>query len=73
MSVDDTINDTLKLTKKEQQIFSLIVNNNKITRKGIVNQTNLSDRTISRIIKNLQDKKLILREDSKNRKLEVLE
>lgn len=65
VSVNDTLKYTIKLTKKEQQILSLIVNNNKITREEIVNQTNLSDRTISRIIKNLQDKKLILREGSK--------
>ena len=69
MSVNDTISDTLKytikLTKNEQQILSLIIKNNKITREEIVNQTNLSDRTVSRIIKNLQDKKLILREGSK--------
>ena len=69
MSVNDTISDTLKytikLTKNEQQILSLIIKNNKTTREEIVNQTNLSDRTVSRIIKNLQDKKLILREGSK--------
>lgn len=69
VSADDTINDTLKgtikLTENEQQILRLIINNNRITREEIVNQTNLSDRTISRIIKNLQDKKLIFREGSK--------
>lgn len=65
VSGNDTLNDTIKLTKNEQQILSLIMKNNKITREEIVNQTNLSDRTVSRIIKNLQDKKLILREGSK--------
>lgn len=69
VSTDDTINDTLKdttkLTKNEQQILSLIISNNQITREKIVNETKLSDRTISRAIKRLQDENLILREGSK--------
>ena len=69
VSADDTINDTLKdtirLTKNEQQILNLIINNNQITRDEIVNKTKLSDRTISRTIKHLQDEKIILREGSK--------
>lgn len=69
VSVNDTINDTLKgtikLTKNEQQILNLIMNNNQITREEIVNETNLSDRTISRVIKHLQEVKIIEREGSK--------
>lgn len=69
MSANDTINDTLKdtikLTKNEQKILNLIINNNKITREEIVKETKLSDRTISRSIKHLQDEKIILREGSK--------
>ena len=69
VSTDDTINDTLngtiKLTKNEQQILNLIINNNQITREEIVNETNLSDRTISRAIKHLQEVKIIEREGSK--------
>ena len=69
VSANDTINDTLKgtikLTENEKQILNLIIKNNKITREEIVNQTNLSDRTISRAIRHLQDEKLILREGSK--------
>lgn len=69
MSANDTINDTLKdtikLTKNEQQILNLIVNNTKITREEIVNATNLSDRTISRAIKHLQNENFILRDGSK--------
>ena len=69
MSANDTINDTLKgttkLTKNEQQILSLIIGNNQITREKIVNETKLSDRTISRAIKRLQDENFILREGSK--------
>lgn len=69
VSTDDTINDTLKdttkLTKNEQQILSLIITNNQITREEIVNETNLSDRTISRAIKRLQEVKIIEREGSK--------
>lgn len=69
VSANDTINDTLKgttkLTKNEQQILSLIIGNNQITREKIVNETKLSDRTISRAIKRLQDENFILREGSK--------
>ena len=69
VSTHDTINDTLKgtikLTKNEQQILNLIISNNQITREEIVNETKLSDRTISRAIKHLQDEKFILREGSK--------
>lgn len=69
VSIDDTINDTLngtiKLTKNEQQILNLITNNNQITREEIVNKTSLSDRTISRTIKHLQEVKIIEREGSK--------
>ena len=69
VSTDDTINNTLKdttkLTKNEQQILSLIISNNQITREEIVNETKLSDRTISRVIKRLQDENFILREGSK--------
>ena len=65
VSVNDTINDTIKLTKNEQQILNLIISNNQITRDEIVNETKLSDRTISRAIKHLQDEKIISREGSK--------
>lgn len=64
-TINDTLKDTIKLTENEQQILSLIVNNNQITREEIVNETKLSDRTISRAIKHLQDEKFILREGSK--------
>ena len=64
VSTDDTINDTLngtiKLTKNEQQILSLIINNNQITREEIVNETRLSERTISRAIKHLQEENIML-------------
>lgn len=69
VSEDDTINDTLKgtikLTRNEQQILNLITNNSKITREEIANKTKLSDRTISRTIKHLQEEKIISREGSK--------
>lgn len=65
VSTDDTLNGTIKLTKNEQQILNLIINNNQITREEIVNETNLSDRTISRAIKHLQEVKIIEREGSK--------
>ena len=69
VSANDTINGTLKgtikLTKNEQQILNLIINNNQITREEIVDKTSLSDRTISRAIKHLQEIKIIEREGSK--------
>lgn len=65
MSTNDTLNDTIRLTKNEQEILNLIVNNKQITREEIVNKTKLSDRTISRAIKHLQDEKIILRKGSK--------
>lgn len=67
MPTNDTINDTLKLTKNEQQILNLIKDNNSITREEIVNKTELSDRAISRKIKHLQEENIILRECSKKR------
>ena len=64
-TINDTLKDTIKLTKNEQEILSLIVNNNQITREEIVKELRLSDRTVSRAIKHLQDEKIILREGSK--------
>ena len=64
-TINDTLKDTTKLTKNEQQILSLIISNNQITREEIVNETKLSDRTISRAIKRLQDESFILRKGSK--------
>lgn len=64
-TIIDTIKSTIKLTKNEQQILNLIMNNNQITREEIVNETNLSDRTISRAIKHLQEENIIFREGSK--------
>ena len=65
VSTNDTLKDTIKLTKKEHEILSLIVKNNQITREEIVKELRLSDRTVSRAIKQLQDEKVILREGSK--------
>ena len=64
-TINDTLSDTIKLTKNEQQIFKLIINNPQITREEIVRETKLSDRTISRAIKHLQDVNFISREGSK--------
>ena len=66
-TINDTLKDTIKLTKNEKEILSLIVNNNQITREGIVNELILSDRTVSRAIKHLQDEKVIFREGSKKK------
>ena len=64
-TINDTLKDTIKLTKNEQEILSLIVNNNQIIREEIVKELRLSDRTVSRAIKHLQDENVILREGSK--------
>lgn len=64
-TINDTINDTIKLTKNEQSILKLILDNSQITREEIMDKTKLSDRTISRIIKQLQDKRIIARQGSK--------
>ncbi len=64
-TINDTLKGTIKLTKNEQQILNIIINNNQITREEIVNETNLSDRTISRAVKHLQEENIILREGSK--------
>lgn len=64
-TINGTLNGTIKLTKNEQQILNLIINNNQITREEIVDKTSLSDRTISRAIKHLQEVKIIEREGSK--------
>jgi len=66
-TINDTLKDTIKLTKNEKEILSLIVNNNQITREEIVNELRLSDRTVSRAIKHLQDEKVIFREGSKKK------
>ena len=39
VSTNDTLNDTIRLTKNEQEILNLIVNNKQITREEIVNKT----------------------------------
>ena len=44
--INDTISDTINLTKNEQRILNLIINNNKTTREELVNATELSDRII---------------------------
>ena len=64
-TINDTINDTIKLTKNEQSILQLILDNSQITREEIMDKTKLSDRTISRTIKQLQDKRIIARQGSK--------
>jgi len=65
VSTNDTINDAIKLTKNERDILNSIIRNNQITREEIVSVTNISDRTVSRIIKHLQEEKIIERKGSK--------
>lgn len=64
-TINGTINYTIKLTKNEQLVLNLIMNNTKMTREEIVSKTKLSDRTISRAIRHLQDENIISREGSR--------
>lgn len=58
---NDTINDTIELNKNGTIIFELIKNNPKITREQIIDKLGISDRTVSRIMKKLQEMELIER------------
>ena len=62
---NDTINDTIKTTKSESKVLKQIEKNNEITREQLVANTSLSDSTIARALKTLQEKGIIEREGSK--------
>ena len=61
----DTTNDTLKLRENNKKVLKEIKANNSITREELKIKIGLSDRTISRNIKELQNKQIIKREGSK--------
>ena len=61
----DTTNDTLKLSENNKKVLKEIKANNSITREELKIKIGLSDRTISRNIKELQNKQIIKREGSK--------
>lgn len=64
-TTNDTINDTIKTTKSESKVLKQIEKNNEITREQLVANTNLSDSTVARALKTLQEKGIIEREGSK--------
>lgn len=62
---NDTLNDTLKLTEKENTVLKLIQSNLNITSSQIVQISGFSRPTVMRAIKSLKEKKLLERLDSK--------
>ena len=62
---NDTLNDTLKLTEKENIVLKLIQSNLNITSNQIVQISGFSRPTVMRAIKSLKEKKLLERLDSK--------
>lgn len=60
-NVNETVNETVKISKSEACVFNLIQNDNAITYQTLMQVTKLSRATIARIIKKLQDKGFIHR------------
>ena len=63
-TLNDTVNDTvneLKLSKAEQLILNIISLDGNVTRNNICKQTNLSLRTVARVLNSLKSKKAIYR------------
>ena len=67
-TVNDTQNDTqndtvneLELSKSEQLILNIISLDGNVTRNNICKQTNLSLRTVARVLNSLKSKKVIYR------------
>ena len=61
-AVNDTLNDTvnmLELSKTEQLILNTISLDGNIARNNICKQTNLSFRTVARVLNSLKSKKVI--------------
>ena len=63
-TVNDTVNDTLKLSKTEQAVLSYIKNNNHATIDEIMSATGKSKSTINRTIRSLKEKDLLTRTGS---------
>lgn len=62
---DDTINDTLNLTKKENIVLEIIKKNRHVAILEIVEQTGFSRPTITRAINSLKEKQLLERVGAK--------
>ena len=76
-TLNDTVNDTLnelKLSKAEQLILNIISLDGNVTRNNICKQTNLSLRTVARVLNSLKSKKAIYRVGSdKNGQWKIVE
>ena len=60
-TINDTINDTIKLSEVESSVFELVKQDNLLTREMLVAKTGLSDSTVARALKNLQEKGKLVR------------
>ena len=64
-TIKDTINDTINITGTESKILDLIRKDNNVTRILLCTKTGLSDSTIARNLKSLQEKGLVERKGSR--------
>ena len=70
---NDTVNE-LELSKSEQLILNIISLDGNVTRNNICKQTNLSLRTVARVLNSLKSKKVIYRVGSdKNGQWKIVE
>ena len=64
--------DKFELSEEEQSVYLLIVSNNSINIPTLSKETQISQRTISRILDSLKDKGFIMRVGTKNGSWKVL-
>lgn len=64
-TINNTINDTINLSETELLVLNQIKNNRSITREILSINTNLSDSTVARCLKSLQEKNVIIRNGAK--------
>ncbi len=62
---NETLNETLKLTENEKAILRVVVRNEEVTQKDISRETNLAVGTVKRLMGNLQEKGVLMRNGSK--------
>ncbi|MCR4660591.1 MAG: hypothetical protein K5765_01160, partial [Clostridia bacterium] len=53
-----------EISKNEEKVLDTLRNNNKLTKQGLIESTNLSSRTIDRVLANLKSKGLLERQGS---------
>lgn len=64
-SLSDIQSDNQNVTLEEQKIIDLIIDNPNITQNELAKALNVTERTIKRRMKTMQDKDLIKRENGK--------